>query len=694
MIDGATIAGYGIMGGGSGLASGLVSRIMQHIFPTPLEKAQLHSLYENLDLARQRLEREEDRVREEWNLRRDLQLKQIEAGHTLEQDRDLMRRWPLEVPAPAFLRYSQGRTGAALNVVLWPEQRRTPHLEAARANGLLQNFHTAADALLDSAARMFGQDVIFYRETEKPSGVARPTLSGQQLEATLYSLTATEPTVLLQVAVEGPQALRLNYSCWAWAGDKQEPLSGSIVVEGAAPMSAKDIERALLAVICALSDQYQLVRTLKDPKAPRFLQLLGVDCGLRVRDDRSAGEAMSIEELLGRNYRSALDDVAGSQPTLAAEAAARAALAAKGRGLHDLAETFLGTSLDHYRAGQPGGHDMGRVVALLMRPSSRDPEPLVRNALREIRNLDPMDFREKGGKMTLEDVLASFGEYDKQLSPEAREKLRAKITELMTYRPKVGIFGKAGVGKSSLSNALFGKDAFEVSDVSACTRAPQEELLKLEGDHGMTILDVPGVGESAARDKEYGALYRNLLPELDALIWVLKGDDRAFSTDHAFYTDVVKPHIDLGKPFLIALNQVDKIMPFREWQDELRQPGPTQAANIELKRDDVASIFDLDRSQVIPVSAQEKYGLSTLIDKLLLSLPDSKRAATFIALPAEHISKAAKEAVGESIANEVSGALVGAGVVTGALIGTILFPIVGTIIGGAIGGFLGSLWRS
>ena len=37
--------------------------------------------------------------------------------------------------------------------------------------------------------------------------------------------------------------------------------------------------------------------------------------------------------------------------------------------------------------------------------------------------------------------------------------------EVLNYEPKVGVFGKTGVGKSSLCNALFGQDVCEISDV-------------------------------------------------------------------------------------------------------------------------------------------------------------------------------------------------------------------------------------
>ena len=97
------------------------------------------------------------------------------------------------------------------------------------------------------------------------------------------------------------------------------------------------------------------------------------------------------------------------------------------------------------------------------------------------------------------------------VTKEQKEQINSRLKNILTYEPKIGIFGKTGVGKSSLCNALFGKDVCPISDVEACTRNTQEILLDLGGS-GIKLLDVPGVGESSERDEEYAKLYANLLP--------------------------------------------------------------------------------------------------------------------------------------------------------------------------------------
>ena len=129
------------------------------------------------------------------------------------------------------------------------------------------------------------------------------------------------------------------------------------------------------------------------------------------------------------------------------------------------------------------------------------------------------------------DILARQGVL---IPEEYRRKIFEQINQVNGYEPLVGVFGKTGAGKSSLCNAVFGRDICSISDVSACTRRVQELQLGI-GSKGMKLLDVPGVGESGVRDEEYDRLYREWLPKLDLVLWVIKADDRALASDESFY---------------------------------------------------------------------------------------------------------------------------------------------------------------
>lgn len=254
-------------------------------------------------------------------------------------------------------------------------------------------------------------------------------------------------------------------------------------------------------------------------------------------------------------------------------------------------------------------------------------------------------------------ALESILEKDSQVEAGILELIGKRINGLLSYQPVVGVFGKTGAGKSSLCNAVFGKDVCEISDIAGCTRKPQEVILDI-GGKGLKLLDVPGVGESNDRDREYAELYRSLLPELDLVMWVIKGDDRAFSSDETFYKNLVKPYVDKGRPFVVVLNQVDKIEPFREWDESVKQPGAKQASNIEKKRRIVADTFGLPLSCVIAVSASETYGLVSLVDKVIELLPNDKKAIVLDAVKADNRSEYSKSEAKRGFLDEVFDAVI------------------------------------
>ncbi|WP_285803382.1 GTPase family protein [Escherichia coli] len=185
--------------------------------------------------------------------------------------------------------------------------------------------------------------------------------------------------------------------------------------------------------------------------------------------------------------------------------------------------------------------------------------------------------------------------------------------------------GKTGVGKSSLCNALFRSEVCAVNAVEACTRQPQRVRLRF-GNHYLTLVDLPGAGESISRDNEYRELYRELMPQLDMVLWVLKADDRAFSVEELFYQEVFAQYSGPLPPVLWVLNQVDKTEPAAHWNWLSAQPSALQAERIIQKQQTVARQMGTAETNILPVSVRGRYHLPRLVEAMITRLPKQARS--------------------------------------------------------------------
>lgn len=220
------------------------------------------------------------------------------------------------------------------------------------------------------------------------------------------------------------------------------------------------------------------------------------------------------------------------------------------------------------------------------------------------------------------------------------------------YTPKVGIFGDTGVGKSSLCNALFGREIAKISDVEACTRRPQEILLGEKDKGGIVLVDVPGVGEDPQRHKEYVELYKSLVPNLDLVLWAVKADDRKYLSAIDVYNEVLLPHVQKC-PVVFVITQVDKIEPHREWDISNNKPGPKQEANITAKANDISARFDVSTNKIIAVSSSDGYNLVELVNRVVEVLPNEKKYSFAREAKEENVSEEAARSAEKGVLDHI-----------------------------------------
>ncbi len=210
-------------------------------------------------------------------------------------------------------------------------------------------------------------------------------------------------------------------------------------------------------------------------------------------------------------------------------------------------------------------------------------------------------FRKKGGN-PVEGILAELHQ-------------RRKDLESATVR--IGFIGEAGVGKSSLINAMLGR---EVAPVGATTIAHNPEGEQYE-HNGVTLVDLPGAGVPERPFKSYVDDLKLLEPgRYDA--FVLVSSHRLRENEVTLY-DVL--HKKGGKPFFVVRSHFD---------------AAVQAEGEETARRKIEEAFRKylgdPRLRVYMVASPEpaRYDLPALLSDLASSLSDHKRVRLLAAVPA------------------------------------------------------------
>lgn len=163
------------------------------------------------------------------------------------------------------------------------------------------------------------------------------------------------------------------------------------------------------------------------------------------------------------------------------------------------------------------------------------------------------------------------------LGPELAA-LDRQIERLEQGRLRLAVFGRVGVGKSSLLNALLGRSRFATDLAHGSTRRQDRERWQqpIVGLAGVELVDTPGIDEvdGPARQR----LAARVALGADLLLFVLDGDlTRAEA-------EALEQVLGWGKPLLLVVNRID-CWPASERApllESIRRRLPAAAAGLDL----------------------------------------------------------------------------------------------------------------
>jgi len=174
-----------------------------------------------------------------------------------------------------------------------------------------------------------------------------------------------------------------------------------------------------------------------------------------------------------------------------------------------------------------------------------------------------MDFNEiqaelnyRQAKVALQDLVDRVDLND--LERSGLEQSIAGLTSMLDKLDQsvihIAAFGMVGRGKSSLLNALLGRNAFQTGAIHGITQTQQiadwETLRTHNPSSHIQLIDTPGIDE--VQGEERSALAQMVAARSDLLLFVVSGD--ITQVEH----QALSALRDVGKPIILVFNKIDQ----------------------------------------------------------------------------------------------------------------------------------------
>ena len=197
---------------------------------------------------------------------------------------------------------------------------------------------------------------------------------------------------------------------------------------------------------------------------------------------------------------------------------------------------------------------------------------------------------------------------DERIPDSVRENLREDYAQVRRMLDKlehgylhIVVFGRVSVGKSSLLNALLGKQAFSVSVLHGETKSVDMQQWNEYSDGGIYLLDTPGINEIDGEAREQMA--HEVASRADLVLFVVDSD----LTDVEF--QALKTVTASHRPTLLVVNKADRYT--EDEQRELRSVLRTRTQGIIAPENIIFTTAQAKRQSVIFVddNGEEREGI-------------------------------------------------------------------------------------
>lgn len=327
-------------------------RLIQALIPTKFDQAQVLSIANQRD----RLVLEERRFETQMREARERMLIEHQQRLELAERAAQLSRWPMEFLPADYIRRSGDSNGRSLNVIVrQSDHRRGPSADPANMESTARLLKDALFVAEDQMLKWYTGDRFGSRRGGAYNGVLfypdyrlHAAKDIQSIVSVLSSLTYTEPSVLIDIAVLDRLVYRVTISHWGAAcSDGPRAITLPPVVVNLSSL-VNDETKARIAlsvtmssIVASIADTFHLLRRPHELPVPAMFEL--ISHGGNVEDPASYWKPIS------ESYRTGLAHLAERSPLLASELSANAALAAHGAKQGPYADSFLENAVRYFR---------------------------------------------------------------------------------------------------------------------------------------------------------------------------------------------------------------------------------------------------------------------------------------------------------------------------------------------------------